>query len=188
MIRAKYLSSVKRCSVMSWCQRRRFHCSVTRLKNASPCRINPLQIQMLSEALHKQIFRDSTDTIADRSLKSVEKHLQQHGLWNRPTSIIDDVELKLPPLQGKSIEDHFLNIADRQIRDYKSLAEKIAQTELPPLPTEWAYTKGWTRYGADGSAVSVEYPQEDVVVFDIECLMLEGNYPTMATAVSDKHW
>ncbi|KAH3836065.1 hypothetical protein DPMN_109434 [Dreissena polymorpha] len=47
---------------------------------------------------------------------------------------------------------------------------------------------GWVRYGADGIPEPVEYPPDDVLVFDVEVVVEEGNYPTMATAVSDKYW
>ncbi|XP_067649163.1 DNA polymerase subunit gamma-1-like [Haliotis asinina] len=177
------------CHLNTWCRRQWFHRSMNELQDTTPQRTNPLQIQMLSETLHKQIFKETeiAETL-NKNLKSVENHLQKHGLWNHATTVLDDVDLKLPPLQGSSIEEHFYKIAEQQIAEYKSMAENLCSSETPPLPDEWVYSKGWTKYLPDGSTTAVPYPEETAIVFDIECLMTEGQFPTMATAVSDKYW
>ncbi|XP_071040732.1 DNA polymerase subunit gamma-1 isoform X2 [Parasteatoda tepidariorum] len=44
------------------------------------------------------------------------------------------------------------------------------------------------QYSETGEAKSVDFPEESALVFDVEVCMQEGNYPTLATAVSHKHW
>ncbi len=45
------------------------------------------------------------------------------------------------------------------------------------------------RYSEDGqTAVSVDYPDEQVMVFDVETLVCEGNFPVLAVALSPNHW
>jgi hypothetical protein len=34
----------------------------------------------------------------------------------------------------------------------------------------------------------VECPEEDILVFDVEILVKEGHYPTLATALSPTNW
>ena len=54
---------------------------------------------------------------------------------------------------------------------------------------EWRYAAGWTKYDNEtGAAIPVDFPEEDGLVFDIEVLVREGHFPTMATALSHKHW
>ena len=67
------------------------------------------------------------------------------------------------------------------------MADRLCNSALPCKPAEWAYTPGWVRY-EDDVPVPVECPDENVLVFDVEVLVSEGNYPVMATAMSDKHW
>ncbi|KAI8968551.1 DNA polymerase family A-domain-containing protein [Mycotypha africana] len=56
------------------------------------------------------------------------------------------------------------------------------------MPTTWRKASGWTRYTADGKAVAVDYPLETTLVFDVEVLMSEGKYPTIAVAASNEAW
>lgn len=46
-----------------------------------------------------------------------------------------------------------------------------------------------SRYDSKTGAPSrVEYPEDDALVFDIECLVQHHNCPVMATAVSSNAW
>lgn len=82
----------------------------------------------------------------------------------------------------------FRVLAQRQVEDYENLAEMLIKSSNPSKPMEWSYAKGWTRYNHDGTASSVDFPEDRVIVFDIECLVKEGGYPTMATALSPNYW
>lgn len=99
-----------------------------------------------------------------------------------------DVDIKLPPLKGSNLVEHFHEIADEQIKPYKELIETLAITELTSMPKQWKMFEGWTRYDRDGNAESVPYPDEKALIFDIEVCMREGNAPTMACAVGPNHW
>ena len=167
---------------------------------------------MLSESLYKQIFKEyakastamdkNTPSKTDRSavnesntrvrenpgFEAVEDHLSAHNLWGRETTVLEDLNFELPKLHGNTIGEHFRQLATKQTEGYVALANKLKTSKMPAKPKEWKYAAGWTKYGSAGEATSVEFPDDDVYVFDIETLVQEGNYPTMATAVSDKHW
>ncbi|KAK3790338.1 hypothetical protein RRG08_062571 [Elysia crispata] len=144
---------------------------------------------MLTDTLHKQIYGSgSKSQICSENLKIIQSHLEKHGLANKTTSALSDIDLKLPKLLGENIEDHFFAIAQDQIRDYLVLIEDLIKAPLPTLPSTWQFKKGWTKYFQDGTFDIVPFPDERSLVFDIESLMGEGHYPTMATAVSSKHW
>lgn len=54
---------------------------------------------------------------------------------------------------------------------------------------KWSQKAGWTRYDAKtGKPTAVECPGEDIFVFDVEILVKEGHYPTLATALSPTNW
>lgn len=45
------------------------------------------------------------------------------------------------------------------------------------------------RYSKDGkTATAVDYPDEQAMVFDVETLVCEGNFPVLAVALSPNHW
>ena len=45
-----------------------------------------------------------------------------------------EVNLKLPKLKGKNIEEHFFNIAHEQVEPYEGLIKSIVNTPLPDIP------------------------------------------------------
>lgn len=158
-------------------------------------RTNEIGIQMLSPNIHHQIFgKEETQNggvgcVDDKTLQVIKKHLSAHDLWDRESTVLPDVNFTLPPLQGKNIAEHLYNVAQTQVQGYLSLANLMMAPNSPPKPTEWAMTPGWTRYSrSTGTTLKVDYPEENILVFDVEVLVSEGNYPTMATAMSHKHW
>lgn len=102
--------------------------------------------------------------------------------------MLPDVDIKLPPLKGANIIEHFHEIAHEQVKPYKELIECLANAELAEMPKTWKMTEGWTRYDHDGNAIAVPYPDEKALIFDIEVCMREGSAPTMACAVGPQHW
>jgi hypothetical protein len=45
------------------------------------------------------------------------------------------------------------------------------------------------RYSKNGqTTTSVAYPDEQVMVFDVETLVCEGNFAVLAVALSPNHW
>lgn len=75
----------------------------------------------------------------------------------------------------------------QQAAPYIKLADRLNGFDIPVQPKEWKHAAGWYRYSRDGTVQRVDYPDEDVFVFDVETLV-NGNYPVMATAVSDQAW
>ncbi|XP_063433085.1 DNA polymerase subunit gamma-1-like [Mytilus trossulus] len=162
--------------------------------DVNKARLSPINIQMLSEKLHEQIFgkiseKKTSEPVNPETLKKVQYHLESHGLWNKDCPIIPDVQLELPKLLDKDIDKHFLELGKKQTESYRKLAELIIECKMPKCPSKWVMSAGWTKYDSEtGKAVPVDFPEEDVCVFDIELVVQEGHYPTMATAVTNKHW
>nr|XP_035928526.1 DNA polymerase subunit gamma-1 isoform X3 [Halichoerus grypus] len=151
-------------------------------------RYNPLHIQMLSRGLHEQIFGRGAETPGEAAVRRSVEHLQKHGLWGQPTAPLPDVELRLPPLYGGSLDQHFRLLAQKQSLPYLEAANSLLQAQLPPRPPSWAWAEGWTRYGPAGEAVPVAIPEERALVFDVEVCLAEGTCPTLAVAISPSAW
>ena len=154
-------------------------------------RYNSLDIQMLSKSLHDQIFGcQNGETDHEQLTKSVE-HLSKHRLYGRSKTSVPDVDFKLPPLRGSNIEEHFKIIAKEQTQSYFEMAERLSKACLPPRPKEWSFEPGWTRYYDDGESVvgmPVDYPDGDVMVFDVEVCVNEGQFPTLAVLATPDCW
>ena len=131
-------------AIMSWCQRRWLRCCM----HPHHQRFNPLNIQMLTEMLHKQIF--PSENIEEPQLSSssspssssplqpsssspspstkkgtsdlarIQAHLNKFGLLKGKSLSISDVHLHLPELFGQNVDDHFRHIASEQTREYKA--------------------------------------------------------------------
>lgn len=153
-------------------------------------RQNELNIQMLSENLYKQIFKEQRkERAADSNLiKKSVNDLKQHGLWKDTINFLEDVCLDLPVLKGKNIEEHFWAIGKEQSESYKNLVLDFIKNKLPKKPETWLCQKGWTKYESGKEPVQVLYPDDKVLVFDVEVCVKLGELPTLATAVSDKAW
>lgn len=154
---------------------------------------NLVKIQMISDNLHGQIFPQATRKYTDQeraAAKLYNAELKRHGIDVDSTTSMPDVELKLPPLRGNNIEEHFHSIAKEQVAPYESLLHPLVECEkLPAKPQRWAFYVGWTAYDpVDGTATPVDYPLERGIVFDVEVCVREGSAPVLATAVSTKRW
>ncbi|XP_071643225.1 DNA polymerase subunit gamma-1, mitochondrial [Temnothorax longispinosus] len=152
-------------------------------------RVNEINMQMLPEALHRQLFRkdDKEDGLSEEEVNSVKKNLGTYGINVEDATRLPDVNLRLPALEGKDIEEHFYNIGKAQAKPYLKIISDIMK-DIPEMPKQWLFEEGWTRYTADGTAESVDYPLEDGVIFDVEVCMKQGPLPTLATAVSNEAW
>ncbi|KAM6195495.1 DNA polymerase subunit gamma-1 [Sarcoramphus papa] len=151
-------------------------------------RMNPLNIQMLSRTLHEQIFRGAQVRYSAAEIQRSVEHLQRHDLWGKETSTLPDVDLQLPRMYGDNIDEHFRLLAQKQSLPYLEAANELLRCELPPMPTQWAWQLGWTRYGPDGQAEAVNFPEERAVVLDVEVCVADGHCPTLAVAVSPHAW
>lgn len=156
--------------------------------NKDNVRVNEINIQMLPKSIYEQLFgKDNKQKqLSQKEINDIKKYLSVHGINVKDATRLPDVNLKLPTLEGKDIEEHFYNIGKTQIKPYLKVIDKIIKN-IPKMPEKWLFKEGWTRYTVDG-AESVDYPLEDGVIFDIEVCMKHGPLPTLATAVSDKAW
>ncbi|XP_036963110.1 DNA polymerase subunit gamma-1 [Acanthopagrus latus] len=157
-------------------------------EDSAECRMNPLNIQMLSRNLHKQIFRGLEPECREEDVERSIRHLLKHKLWGKEASLLPDVKLNLPRMYGKNIDEHFRVLAQKQSLPYLQAANKLQLAELPPMPQEWNWEVGWTRYGPNGQSQKVDFPEETALVFDVEVCMSEGKCPTLAVAVSPTNW
>ncbi|NXU50951.1 DPOG1 polymerase, partial [Turnix velox] len=151
-------------------------------------RMNPLNIQMLSRNLHEQIFRGAQVRYSAADIQRSVEHLQHHDLWGKETSTLPDVELQLPRMYGDNIDEHFRLLAQKQSLPYLEAASELLRCQLPPVPKQWAWQLGWTRYGPSGQAEAVDFPEERAVVLDVEVCVADGHCPTLAVAVSPHAW
>uniref|UniRef100_A0A8C8FDV6 DNA polymerase subunit gamma-1 n=1 Tax=Oncorhynchus tshawytscha TaxID=74940 RepID=A0A8C8FDV6_ONCTS len=151
-------------------------------------RLNPLNIQMLSQNLHEQIFRGAEQEYEDEKVERSIRHLQRHQLWGKEASLLPGVEFQLPHMYGENINDHFRLLAQKQSLPYLEAASELQQAPLPPMPQDWVWEVGWMRYGPGGEARRVDFPDEAGLVFDVEVCMAEGHCPTLAVAVSPTAW
>ncbi|XP_075723040.1 DNA polymerase gamma, catalytic subunit tam [Rhipicephalus microplus] len=152
-------------------------------------RINPIGVQMLSPALHRQVFGDVCDKLDREAVQKSVQHLKEQKLWGHTTTSLPEVDFELPPLLGCDLDEHFAELGRRYSKDYRLAAEALSSNPLPQQPPHWNFAPGWTKYTNDGKeAVEVDYPDETSLVFDVEVCMREGHFPTLATAASGDCW
>jgi DNA polymerase gamma 1 len=148
-----------------------------------------LNIQMLSRPLHQQIFGGRESSVKRSAIDRCRKHLKSQDLWGKKGSTLPDLDIELPRLTGDNIDTHFRNIAEMQSRPYLDLAVELMRTPLPPMPKEWSFAPGWTKYDPNtGESASVDYPEDSGLVFDVEVCTMESPRPILATAASQRHW
>ncbi|XP_065672765.1 DNA polymerase subunit gamma-1 isoform X2 [Hydra vulgaris] len=159
-------------------------------KNESE-RINYANIQMLSPGLYKQLFKYKQPSHVDsNTCEKVKLHLEKHNLWGKTSTIVENIDFDLPQLQGENLDDHFNIVATEIVKEYKNLAEHMANklSTLPIMPEKWQMSEGWTKYNNSGTFEKVNAPDEDVLIFDVEVCMSIGDVPVLATAVSKSAW
>jgi len=153
-------------------------------------RVNEINVQMLPKSLHEQLFKKddvSKRCFSEEEIKNIKENLAIYDINVKKASRSQNINLKLPVLEGKDIEEHFYNIGKAQVKPYLKIINEIIN-DIPEMPKQWLFKEGWTRYTADGKTESVDYPLEDGVIFDVEVCMQQGPLPTLATAVSNKAW
>uniref|UniRef100_A0A182K7I2 DNA polymerase subunit gamma-1 n=1 Tax=Anopheles christyi TaxID=43041 RepID=A0A182K7I2_9DIPT len=148
-------------------------------------RLNEMNIQMLSASLYRQIFHSTGQNSGPANptlVKSLRDDLLRHGIDPTHPALLPDVDVKLPPLRGINIEEHFRLIAEEQSEPYRLAIEQLP--DAPPTPpTVWSRTAGWTRYDpVTGCATPIPYPDDLALVFDVEVCVQAGPLPVMATA------
>ncbi|KAI1787999.1 gamma DNA-directed DNA polymerase [Ganoderma leucocontextum] len=160
---------------------------------------NEVGVQLLSRQLHRQIFRNISFPPAPKAYVNIaQEHLKKHGLDPAQGSVLPDVGFTLPPLQGRTLDEHFYRIGTTAAQPWLTLAQDLAAAQLPPKPDDWLIQSGWTRYSylPDGSSYSehVPFPQsvdgkpEEMLVFDIETMPVARDNAVMACAATSHAW
>ena len=168
------------------------HCYMSSTAVASDreeTRFNQLGIQMLSKSLHDQLFSGREDVVPPETMDAIKEHLIRHKLWGREGSVVADTPFKLPPIRGRNPDEHFRQIAIDQSEPYLTYAKHLVRRPLPPMPNEWVFHSGWTKYDAlTGERSLVDCPDERVLVLDVEVCVKESPLPVLATAASEDAW
>ena len=151
-------------------------------------RINEVGIQQLSPELHRQVFPYGSYTSNPQLVTLSRRHLESHDLLGKQSAISPPVNFDLPPLAGKTLDEHFYKIGMDIAEPYLTMSKKFSSIELPKPPKRWVKRSGWTRYEKDGKGTQVDYPLEDCLVFDCETLYKQSPFAVMACAASSEAW
>jgi DNA polymerase gamma 1 len=97
--------------------------------------------------LHKQLFSSVGEPIySENNIEKSKNHLQQFDLGLNESEIIENIEFDLPQLESQNLNEHFEIIARKQSKPYVELIYQLIKGNIPTQPTEWKYTKGWTKF------------------------------------------
>ena len=145
-------------------------------------------MQQLSSHVHSQVFPGAR-TIPPPELVALSKdHLSRHDLLGKNQDSSPPVGFDLPPLQGKTLDEHFYKLGMDAAEPYLSLAKRLAWANPPPKPRKWVRRSGWTKYNRDGTTEAVDAPNEEMLTFDTEVMWKETSFACMACAVSPTAW
>lgn len=155
---------------------------------------------MLSTNLHKQVFPDCypesrIKKVSEGVLLLALEHLNQHKIpveERRPNK--PEINLNLPALLDRNIQRHFWKLGDLMGWPYFQMAEEFSRLPGPPFAMDmsfmegkWSNAPGWTQYAFDGTLVgAAPFPQEEVIVFDVETCPDFGPWPLLAVAMSSR--
>ena len=148
-------------------------------------------MQLLSRSLHSQTFKNVAFPSPDATYIQIARdHLTKHNLDPAASSTHPDIAFTLPPLQGPTNDSHYHAIGAKVAEPYLSLATQLASIALPPRPESWVIQSGWTKYwpGVDGLHESVDSPDEEMLVFDVETMPGHHDFAIMACAASPTAW
>ena len=109
-------------------------------------------------------------------------------MWGKNQDNAPPIALDLPPLHGKTLDEHFHRLGRSASEPYFSLAQAYAKSHLPQPPRGWAKRSGWTKYNSDGTNEAIDAPQESMLTFDTEVMWKESSFAVMACAASPTSW
>lgn len=151
-------------------------------------RFNDIGVQQLSDYVHPQVFPDKIRTPDPELVALARDHLARHDLLGKSQSGAEPIAFDLPPLQGKTLDEHFYKLGMDASEPYLTYAKSYAAVTCPTKPRKWARRSGWTKYYPDGSSEPVDAPNEEMITFDTEVMYKEHPYAVMACAVSPTAW
>lgn len=153
-------------------------------------RKSELGVPLIQQSLYDQLFPDKSSVVSRLHLKFAQEHLSSHGLDKIEANNLPPVDIQLPRMLDSDILTHVHKLSLEVAEPYYSWAKRFASVELPPMPSldTWLIQTGWVRYAPGENPVSVHYPLEPALVFDVETAVKVGKYPTLAVAVSNEAW
>lgn len=156
---------------------------------SSTARFNEIGVQHLSSYIHPQIFPGPT-TFPDPELVKLSKnHLARHDLLGKNQGdTTTPVGFDLPPITGTTLDEHFHKLGLNASEPYLRYAKEFVRASQPQRPRKWAHQSGWTKYHAEGTWEAVDFPQEQMLSFDVEVMWKESSFAVMACAMSPTHW
>ncbi|KAJ1647781.1 DNA-directed DNA polymerase gamma mip1 [Coemansia asiatica] len=152
---------------------------------------------MLAPKLRQGIFKNQHFSLATREQEKISiDHLKVQGIYGKESEPVDESDFELPEMLGENIDEHFYKMGLLAAEPYLTMSRQFADikmSQFPPIPDKdrWAKHSGWTRYGRDGSAAQkVVAPDisDQVLVFDVEIVVKDSPYPTLAVALSENAW
>lgn len=154
----------------------------------SQARYNEIGVQQLSSHVFQQIFPDGSKPPPDELVQLAKDHLQRHDLLGKNTDDSTPIAFDLPPLQGRSLDEHFYKLGVDCAQPHLNFAKQFARASVPPKPRKWVRRSGWTKYYPDGRTEQVPAPDEEMLCFDTEVMWKESPFAVMACASSPSAW
>ncbi|KAM4068160.1 DNA polymerase family A domain-containing protein [Hirsutella rhossiliensis] len=155
---------------------------------ASQSRFSEIGVQQLSSHVFNQIFPDGNKPPPEELVKLSKDHLRRHDLLGKTADDSDPIAFDLPPLQGRTLDEHFHKLGTDCAEPYLTLAKQFVRSSIPPKPRKWVRRSGWIKYYPDGRTEAVDAPDEDMLCFDTETLWKESPFSVMACAASPEAW
>ncbi|ROT35964.1 DNA polymerase gamma [Sodiomyces alkalinus F11] len=151
-------------------------------------RFNEIGVQQLSSHIHGQIFPNGNSPPPAALVELAKDHLRRHDLLGKNTDNSDPIAFDLPPLHGRSLDEHFHKLGVDCAEPYLTMAKQFVVANAPPKPRKWVRRSGWTKYHADGRAEPVDAPDDTILCFDTEVMWKESSFAVMACAQSPTAW
>ncbi|KAK0646135.1 DNA polymerase gamma [Cercophora newfieldiana] len=152
-------------------------------------RFNEIQVQQLSKHLYSQIFPEAQNPKPSSALIELAKdHLRRHDLEGKVSDNSPPVSFDLPPLAGKTLDEHFHKLGVNAGEPFLTHAKTFARASLPPKPRKWVRRSGWTKYTAGGGVQEDVAPEGNMLAFDTEVMWKESPFAVMACAATPDAW
>lgn len=142
----------------------------------------------MSAHVFKQLFPDGCKPPPEQLVELSKDHLRRHDLLGKNTDSSEPIAFDLPPLQGRTLDEHFFKLGTDCAEPFLGYAKQFARANPPPKPRKWVRRSGWTKYYPDGRTEQVDAPDENMLCFDTEVMWKDNPFAVMACAVSPTAW
>ncbi|KAI0115258.1 DNA polymerase family A-domain-containing protein [Daldinia grandis] len=157
--------------------------------NISQARFNEVGVQQVSTHIYEQIFKNKSDAPPSELVNLSIDHLRRHDLYEKNTDNTKPIVFDLPELQGETLDEHFHKLGLDCAKPFLDMAKEFAVVNGPDRPKEWVKESGWTKYYDDGTPPEkVEFPDANMLCFDVEVMWKESSFAVMACAMSPTNW